>query len=84
MSKYIKISFLVFGIFSFGILGAQSINEITVEELEDHIDFLASDSLKGRKPGTAGGKIAAEYIRDQFKENGITPLGEDGFQYFNG
>ncbi len=83
MSKYIKISFLVFGIFSFGILGAQSINEITVEELEDHIDFLASDSLKGRKPGTAGGKIAAEYIRDQFKENGLVLMGEDGFQYFN-
>lgn len=83
MSKYIKVLFFVFGIFSFEILGAQSINEITVEELEGHVYFLASDSLRGRKPGTPGGKIAAEYIRDQFKENGIALLGNDGFHYFN-
>ncbi len=83
MSNYIKALFLVFGIFSFEILGAQSINKITVAELEDHINFLASDSLKGRKPGTPGGKIAAEYIRDQFAESGLTLMGDEGFQYFN-
>ena len=83
MSKYIKALFFVFGIFSYEIIDAQSINEITVDELEGHVYFLASDSLKGRKPGTPGGKIAAEYIRDQFKESGIALLGDDGFHYFN-
>lgn len=83
MRTYIKLLFFVFGIFYFEIIGAQSFNDISVEELEDHINFLASDSLKGRKPGTPGGKIAAEYIRDQFVENGLGLLGEDGFQFFN-
>ena len=57
-------------------------DEITIPELKNHITFLASDSLKGRKPGTLEGKIAAAYIRDQLKENGLKLLGEDGFQYF--
>ena len=57
-------------------------DEITIPELKNHITFLASDSLKGRKPGTLEGKIAAEYIRGQLKENGLELLGEDGFQYF--
>ncbi len=56
--------------------------DITAEELRGHIRFLASDSLKGRKPGTKEGRIAAEYIRDDVLENGLTSMGEDGFQYF--
>lgn len=54
---------------------------ITVQELKDHIYFLASDSLKGRKPGTPEGKIAAEYIRDQFKNAGLSLLSDEGFQH---
>ncbi|MFZ5516830.1 MAG: M20/M25/M40 family metallo-hydrolase [Candidatus Zhuqueibacterota bacterium] len=57
--------------------------EITADELRDHISFLASDSLKGRKPGTREGDIAAEYIRDLVVKNGLKPVGENGFQYFN-
>ena len=56
--------------------------EITLVELNDHIAYLASDSLKGREPGTTGGRLAAEYIRDQFKKYGYTMLEENGFQYF--
>ena len=63
-------------------LFAQSETEITVTELEEHVYFLASDSLKGRKPGTPESKVAAEYIRNQFVEYGMEPIGEDGFQYF--
>ncbi|MEA1896187.1 MAG: M20/M25/M40 family metallo-hydrolase [Bacteroidota bacterium] len=57
--------------------------EISIEELNDHISFLASDSLKGRKPGTAEGKISAEYIAKQFKSFGYNLISEDGFQYFD-
>ncbi len=56
--------------------------EITTEELSQHIYFLASDSLKGRYPGTPGCRTAARYIRDHFKESGITLLGDQGFEYF--
>ncbi len=57
--------------------------EISIEELNSHITFLASDSLKGRKPGKPEGKIAAQYIKDQFESFGYKPLGDDGFQYFD-
>ncbi len=71
-------------LFMFGeVVYCQSTPEITVDELKDHVYFLASDSLKGRKPGTEGGRIAAEYIRDNFIKSGLTPMGEDGFQYFS-
>lgn len=56
--------------------------EITISELQDHLVFLASDSLKGRKPGTSESRIAAGYIRDELKKNGLTLLGDQGFQYF--
>ena len=38
---------------------------ITIHELKKHLVFLASDSLKGRKPGTKGGQQAAEYIKNE-------------------
>lgn len=56
---------------------------ITVEELKQHVSYLASDELGGRKPGTPGGNMAATYIRDQFRKSGLKLLGDNGFQYFN-
>ncbi len=57
--------------------------EITRDEIYKHIDFLASDKLEGRKPGTPGGKAAAEYIRNYFKKLDLKLLGDDGFQYLD-
>ena len=56
--------------------------EITAKELKTDVYFLASDSLKGRKPGTKEGNIAAGYIRDQFKASGLKLICDNGFQYF--
>ena len=56
--------------------------EISREELNDHIAFLSSDSLKGRYPGTPEMEIAAQYIRDAFIEAGLELLGEEGLQEF--
>ncbi len=56
--------------------------EITVNELREHIGFLASDSLKGRKPGTPESKIAAEYITNHIQNYGFEPVGDNGYQYF--
>jgi len=44
---------------------------ITQQELEDHIQFLANDSLKGRFPGTVENKKIVEYIKKDFTANGI-------------
>lgn len=51
-------------------------------DIYQHIQYLASDSLQGRKPGTSGGQQAGEYIRKQLLGDGLTPLCEDGFQAF--
>ncbi len=55
---------------------------VTTQELEEHIKYLASDSLKGRETGTKGDSLAAEYIRSQFVSAGLEPLSGDGFQRF--
>jgi len=57
--------------------------EITVQDIKDNINYLASDSLKGRKAGEAGDLLAAEFIRSKFKVAGLTLLYESGFQKFN-
>ncbi len=56
---------------------------ISEKEIYEHIAFLASDDLEGRKPGTPTGDRAADYIADNFRQLGLTLLGEDGKQYFN-
>lgn len=40
-------------------------------ELMAHIRFIASDELKGRKPGTKEAKISARYIAEQFRASGL-------------
>ncbi|MEI6172301.1 MAG: M20/M25/M40 family metallo-hydrolase [Bacteroidota bacterium] len=52
-------------------------------DLKDYVTFLASDSLKGRKPGTAEINVAAAFIRDHFQKAGLTLMGEKGFQWFD-
>ncbi len=56
---------------------------ITQDELKAHISYLASDELKGRKPGTAEADQAAAYLADHFKKFGLKPMGNQGFQYFD-
>lgn len=76
---------LLFSLFSFIFLSTICISaqsDLNTVNLYKHVDFLASDSLKGRKPGTVESRIAAEYIVSNFKKNGLELLGEHGFQYF--
>jgi len=61
---------------------AQYNPEISAGDLRSQIGFLASDSLKGRKPGTPEDIVAAAYIRDFFKKAGIKLLCDNGFQQF--
>jgi hypothetical protein len=56
--------------------------EITSQEILDHILYLAGDDLKGRRSGSAEADLAAAYIRDQFTADGLSLLGENGFQTF--
>lgn len=49
---------------------------ITGAELKAHVEFLASDSLKGRATGTPECREAAEYIAKQFAQSGLAPFGD--------
>lgn len=50
-----------------------------VESLQKHIYYLASDELKGRRAGDPGETLAANYVAEQFKINGLTPKGSNEF-----
>src|SRR3954454_20974640 len=48
-----------------------------------HDQFLASDLLEGRGPGTRGDEIAQQYIAAQFESCGLQPGGDNGTYYQN-
>ena len=56
----------------------QKADKIVLTALQTHIGFLADDKLEGRRTGSAGEKVAYEYISKKFEEAGITPKGENG------
>jgi len=43
----------------------------SVERLRAHIEYLASDKLEGRRTGSDGAKLAAEYIAHEFSRYGL-------------
>jgi hypothetical protein len=62
---------------------AQYANYIGSASLKKHLNIIASDSMMGRETGTAGQRMAAEYIQSQFEKIGLTPLpGMGGYQQF--
>nr|WP_020606350.1 M28 family peptidase [Spirosoma spitsbergense] len=46
--------------------------------VEAHMRYLADDKLEGRKPGTRGYELAAQYIEKQFRTLGFKPMGQGG------
>jgi aminopeptidase YwaD len=57
-----------------GFLLAQHNPEITAKEIQDHINFLASDDLQGRMTGTPELYKAAEFLKKEFEAYGLKPL----------
>lgn len=47
-----------------------------VQNLKNHIGFLADDKLEGRRAGTNGEKIAADFIVSRFKAAGLAAKGD--------
>jgi aminopeptidase YwaD len=53
-------------------LGQQSAPQVpSVERLREHITYLASDKLDGRRTGSAGATLGAEYIAKEFARYGL-------------
>lgn len=60
-----------------------ALDSIRAADIRRHIDFLASDSLKGRDTPSEGLNIAADYLVAEFKRYGLQPLNGSYFQKFN-
>ena len=50
-----------------------------LSNLQSHISYLASDKLEGRRTGTPGEKLAADYIAALMKQAGLAPKGDNGY-----
>ena len=64
------------------LLNAQKLkraDKVLIQNLENHIKFLASDELEGRRAGTAGEQKAVDYIIAQYQKAGIQAMGANGF-----
>lgn len=48
-----------------------------IKNLKENINYLADDKLEGRRTGTAGEKLAYEYISAKFKKAGLKPHGDN-------
>ncbi len=53
-------------------------SDITVNDLKQEEEFLASDKLEGRLTGSEGAKSAAAYIANILKKYDIKPIGDTG------
>src|SRR5262252_11058803 len=51
---------------------------VCVRCIRAHMDFLASDALRGRGSGTPDELVAATYIASEFEQYGIEPAGDSG------
>lgn len=74
MKNFLKLSFifLIISLFSNDLISNDS--ELRIQELTNHIKYLASDELEGRKPGTEGADKAADYIAAEFQKLGLKPV----------
>ncbi|HWP82038.1 MAG TPA: M28 family peptidase [Bacteroidota bacterium] len=72
-----KTRVVLLALLAHSILVAQSTREpaITVVELREHLAYLASDALKGRKAGSPGEELAAQYIAKEFAAAMLKPMG---------
>jgi len=68
-------------VFSTQLAAAQKLkkaDKVVLANLQTHIGYLASDKLEGRRTGTAGEKLAYEYISNEFTKAGLTAKGDNG------
>lgn len=77
--KFISIIFLCIATNSFSQMN-QALESINIDELKNHMYFLASDYLGGRVSYEEGYGIASEYCASQFRSVGIKPafIDEEG------
>jgi hypothetical protein len=80
MNSVLKNSLFVFVLIFFTSISIAQIKssqrniEITPSEIQIHINYLASDALKGRATGTPEADLTVKYLTNEFKHYGLKPL----------
>ncbi|MDR3246844.1 MAG: M20/M25/M40 family metallo-hydrolase [Prevotellaceae bacterium] len=65
-----------------GTIAGVSQNAVCTYDFLRHLNYLASDSMQGRLPGSHHDSLAATYIRSELLAYGYKPLFENGRQQF--
>jgi hypothetical protein len=63
-------------------LSAQKLSRsdrVLIQNLKQHIQYLASDELEGRRAGDLGEQKTVDYIIAQYQNAGIQAMGDNGF-----
>ncbi|WP_226389782.1 M20/M25/M40 family metallo-hydrolase [Penaeicola halotolerans] len=81
MRKNLILQVLIFSLLSISAWAQQG--SIDGDQLVKDLHYLASDELKGRKPGTEGNKMAQDYIAQRFEKLGLLTQYQGYKQYFN-
>ncbi len=53
--------------------------QISLDSLRHHLNFIASDAFEGRETGKPGQKMTAEYLADHFNGYGLTSVADSGY-----
>jgi aminopeptidase YwaD len=77
-----RISGLILFVFLVSSCASTKTAGVSEKELQEHIEYLASDQLQGRLTGSEGDSLASEYIKNMLLSYGFKPLVGDGFQRF--
>ena len=77
MKKLFSIFFVLFSTIAFCQKGIEEDN------LSFHLEYLASDSLRGRYAGTHDDRVASTYIQAQFQNLNLKLPFDDGLQHFD-
>lgn len=81
VSKHLSVCSIALGLLSFSLcaqpLSCREPESLTSPELtqlwQDFVT-LSSEAMQGRKSGTEGARLAREYIVEQYRKSGLTPL----------
>lgn len=52
-------------------------DDITVEDIKLHVEFLASEQMQGRRSGTVGEELSTQYLSEVFRELELQPAGDN-------
>src|SRR5947208_4827320 len=79
-SRLIAAVLIVCGLLGGSVIGQDRTALFDGAKIRQTVIRLSSDDFEGRGPGTAGGKMASQYIANELKEAGALPA--NGKSYF--